>query len=371
MTNDKEQVSQLDPDMKVSEMNGNRIVWHNPINTPFEINGFAWFDQEKTFRRLPKSPEWKIPPAVDMLANHTSGGQIRFQTDSTVVAIKVKLRAKADMSHMPASGQCGFDCYLGPVGKKHFINVTKYDHTLQAYELPLLERKEKDVLEITLNFPLYQGVEEVFIGLNEHANIFAPPPYESKKKIILYGTSILQGGCASRPGMSYTNIISRNINMEFINLGFSGNGKGEASLANVIATIENPACLVLDYEPNCESTELYMATLPKFIRIYREKHPNVPIVVVSKFPYAREFANPDWEEERLKRLVFQKNLVHQLQAAGDQHITFFDGTNILGKYTNEGTVDGVHPTDLGFMCMAEKMEKVIRGIINLRHSTYN
>src|SRR5690606_22957788 len=101
---------------------------------------------------------------------------------------------------------------------------------------------------ITLNFPLYQGVQEIEIGLSPDAQLIAPTPYIDDRKVIVYGTSITQGGCAARPGMSYTNILSRMINYEFINLGFSGNGQGEPELSHIISQIERPALLVLDYE---------------------------------------------------------------------------------------------------------------------------
>lgn len=353
-------VSKLDKSMHHGKLDSNQLIWHDPKRHPFQVNGFAWFDTEKTYRRIPVQPAWDIPEAVDVLANHTSGGQIRFQTDSKLLAVKVRLTAKADMNHMPATGQCGFDCYIGKTGEKHYINTTKYDHNQLEYVLTLFEREENSLIPITLNFPLYQGVEEVLIGLSENAKITPPPPYEDNKKIILYGTSILQGGCASRPGMSYTNILSRRINLEFINLGFSGNGKGEPNLARLISTIEDPACLVLDYEPNCVSTALYKETLPAFIQIYREAHPDVPIIVVSKFPYAKEKVNPQLKVERLERLEFQKKLVLQLQSQGDTKITFVDGTDLLGPYTNEGTVDGTHPNDLGFLFMAQRLEKVLQ-----------
>jgi lysophospholipase L1-like esterase len=359
----KRTITKLNQNMRHGEMNGQPIHWYDPKESPFQINGFAWFEKEKSYRRLPKQPAWEIRQAVDELANHTSGGQIRFQTNAQVLAVQVRLSAKANMSHMPASAQCGFDCYLGVSGEKHFINITRYDHTQLEYEIAFYERQDTTLLPVTLNFPLYQGVEEVFVGVNEDALISPPPPFDSHKKIILYGTSILQGGCASRPGMSYSNIISRRINIEIINLGFSGNGQGEPNLAKLIRTIDDPACLVLDYEPNCVNTALYKETLPAFIHIYREVHPDVPIIVVSKFPYAAEAMNPQFEADRLERLVFQKNLIQQLQAEGDRNISFVDGTDLLGKYTNEGTVDGVHPNDLGFMSIAEKMLGVLRIVV--------
>ncbi|WP_230200215.1 SGNH/GDSL hydrolase family protein [Bacillus niameyensis] len=356
-------VEKLDKNMGIKEIQDNKMVWYDPKESPFQINGFAWLQEEKIYRRLPKQPKYEIPEQVDILANCTAGGQIRFQTNAVKLAIKVKLQGKANMNHMPATGQCGFDCYIGEPGKQQFCSVTKYDHTQDHFEVALFERNENDLINVTLHFPLYQGVEEVWIGMNHQASIQAPPEYDNDKKLIFYGTSILQGGCASRPGMAYTNILSRRINQEFINLGFSGNGKGEANLARLISEINDPACLVLDYEPNCVSTQLYKETLPKFIEIYREVHPEVPILVISKFPYSQEIVNHDLYRERMDRLEFQKQLIQKSQESGDEKIYFYEGTHLLGSHWDEKTVDGVHPTDLGFMSMADQLTSVIEKIL--------
>ncbi|GIN69972.1 hydrolase [Bacillus sp. J14TS2] len=358
------QVEKLDNHMKANSINGGSLQWHDPKQSPFKISGFAWLKEEQGFRRLPKQPRYEVTEAVDILANCTAGGQLRFRTNSQKLAVKVTLQGKANMFHMPATGQCGFDCYIGEPGEQRFAGVTKYDHTQEQYEVTLFERQEEDSVLITLNFPLYQGVKELSIGLQPGATIQSPPAYKSRKRLIFYGTSILQGGCASRPGMAYTNILSRKFNREFINLGFSGNGKGEANMAKLIREIEDPACLVLDYEPNCVSTALYKETLPRFIQLYREAHSEIPILVISKYPYAHEIVNSTLRKDRLERRSFQQQLVQDLQRAGDQHLYFYDGTDILGENAHEKTVDGSHATDLGFISMAEKLTPVFQEILS-------
>lgn len=365
MTKEKKSVDigKIDENMKIQTVNPNAITWHDPKQPPFQISGFAWFEQEREYIRLPKNPKWPVREPVAYLATNTAGGQIRFRTDATKLAVRVKLKGLANMNHMPATGQCGFDCYIGEPGNQKFVNATRYDHTKDEYDITLFERDNNDLVTITLNFPLYQGVEEVYVGLNQNALVEPPPKYDSDKKLIFYGTSILQGGCASRPGMAYTNIMSRHINLEFINLGFSGNGKGDESLARLISEIENPGLLVLDYEPNC-TTEMYKETLPRFIEIYRQTHPTVPILVISKFPYAGEVVNRGLYEERMERLVFQKQLIEELRANGEQNIHFYEGTHLLGEDGHEKTVDGVHPTDIGFMEIAQKLIPVVKELIS-------
>jgi lysophospholipase L1-like esterase len=174
--------------------------------------------------------------------------------------------------------------------------------------------------------------------------------------VIVYGTSITQGGCASRPGMAYTNILSRRLQREVINLGFSGNGRGEPELAHLLAEIPRPGLFLLDYEANTPSTEDFRRTLPAFIGILRAAHPTVPILLVSQIRFAPEAAFPARGATRLERRAFQQELVADLQRAGDNHITFLDGETLLPAATwDECTVDGVHPTDLGFLAMANAL----------------
>ena len=356
--------AKYDENMRANERLENGVRWYSPLEEPFRVAGLAWFAEERKYRRLPTLPKGSIPEAVDYLADHPAGGQVRFRTDSGSVSVKVKLKGKADMVHMPATGQCGVDCYMGDFGDVKYVNTTKYDLALTEYELALYQNWPVSMRTITLYLPLYQGVEELWIGLDEQASVLPPPDYVSNKKVVVYGTSITQGGCASRPGMAYTNILSRNIPLEFINLGFSGSGKGEPEVAEVVSQIQDPACLVLDYEANCVSTELFRKTLPEFIRIYRSAHPVTPILVVSRIPYAHDLHDPVYIEAREERKAFQQALVKELRAKGDRHIFFFDGSTLLGgKDFFECTVDGVHPTDLGFLRMARGLEPTLKTLL--------
>ncbi|MCC3377389.1 SGNH/GDSL hydrolase family protein [Cohnella sp. REN36] len=336
------------------------LAWHDPREAPFRLAGFPWLAEEGVYRRLPRRPDHPIPPAVDELANHTAGGQIVFRTDSSALTVQVRLSGPANMNHMPATGQCGFDCYLGPPGRQVYCNTAKYDHTQTSYSFAMFEGLAREMRDVTLIFPLYQGVEEVRIGLDRDAAVHAPPPYVFDRKIVIYGTSITQGGCATRPGMAYPNILSRRIDAEFVNLGFSGSGKGEAEVARLVAAVPDPGLLVLDYEANCVSPERFRETLPAFIRIYREDHPDVPILVVSQIRFARETYDRELRELRLLRKSIQIGTVNACRDRGDERISFFDGGELLGMDYHECTVDGIHPTDLGFARMAEGLAPAIR-----------
>lgn len=345
----------------VEQIDDGGVKWLSPLNPPFHIAGFPWFAEEKKYRRLPGKPGWPLPPAVDQLADCTAGGQLRLRTNSSRLFIKVRLAGTASMYHMPATGQCGFDCYAGEPGQRQqYLSTARFNGRNKEYTTQLYSWNSKRRFDVTLNFPLYQGVEELWVGVDEDASVEAPPLYASDKPVVIYGTSVTQGGCASRPGMAYSNILSRSIPLEFINLGFSGNGKGEPELAHMIAEIKSPALYVLDYEGNTGPAENIARSLPEFIRILRGRHPEVPILVVSRIRNSGDFFYENRRELSNRRRRIQREYVAMRQADGDRNIHFVDGSSLLGtEDAIECTVDGTHPTDLGFMRIARSLQPVI------------
>ncbi|HRU04401.1 MAG TPA: SGNH/GDSL hydrolase family protein [Candidatus Brocadiia bacterium] len=352
--------------MKVEQIAGAApgFVWVSPAEQPLRLSGFAWFAQDRVYRRMPVNPPAPLPASVDALANSTAGGQIQFQTDSPRLAVRVELLNPHTMDHMPATGQCGFDCYLGAPKAQRFCGVTRFPRGDVKYEHTFFAFPDSVMRNVTLNFPLYQGVKQVHVGFAPGSEVIAPPAYDDARPIVVYGTSITQGGCASRPGMAYTNILSRKLNRPFINLGFSGSGRGEREVAQCLGLIPDPALYVLDYEANAWGEPPIDKTLRPFIAVLREARPSTPILVVSKVRYAREAHYPDQLATRLQKMAFQKETVESLAAAGDGNIHFFDGSTLYGDDFDEVAVDGAHPTDLGFWLMAKGLAPVIRRILS-------
>ncbi|SFB29344.1 Lysophospholipase L1 [Cohnella sp. OV330] len=349
--------------MNGSTSDAEALRWHSPGRAPFQIAGFAWWQTERKYRRLPTVEPGAIREILDELADHTSGGQIRFATDATKLVIKAKLFAPNVAEHVAATAVNGFDCYLGEPGSQLYYGTTRFAHDSAEYEYVFYENLQPEMRYVTLDFPLFQGVRDVQIGMNADARVFEFPAYSTGSKVVLYGTSITQGGCASRPGMSFTNILSRRFDVEFINLGFSGNGKGDPEIARMIGDIEDPACIVVDYDANNVHADDLIRTMPEFLRILRSHHAEVPILVLSRIPYGYEHTNTASCEDRIVRRDFQKNLVASLQHEGDRFIDFHDGADLLGDSWNECTVDGVHPTDLGHMRIADGLTPLLREIL--------
>ncbi len=348
-------------------ISGSPVIWHEPCSHPFRLSGFPWYAGEPVYRRLPLNTSGELPDAVDELADCTAGGQVAFQSDSNRVVISVELAGRANMNHMPATGQCGFDLYIGPPFAQRFHSVAKYDHTQSSYEVLLFEHPERAMRNFTLNFPLYQGVRRLRVGLTPEAQLGPPFPWSADGRIVVYGTSITQGGCASRPGMAYTNILSRALNTEIINLGFSDNGRGEPEVIGMVADAPDPQLFVLDYEAN--AGEELANTLPVAVRTLRDRHSAVPVMLVSRIAYSKDVTHEASLRGRESSLEMQKRLVGELRSSGDSGVHLVDGSALLGTDFDECTVDGVHPNDLGFMRIARQLEPKIRAILHAAPSS--
>lgn len=365
MEQQRSKLEELDRNMRMNATDGDGVHWWSPREKPFRLLGFPWFGKDGVYRRMPLHPGEPLPQAVDWLANCTAGGQIRFDTDAQEIHIRVKLRSGSDMYHMAPTGQCGFDCYVGGPGAMLFAGTAALRPGEAEYTSRLAAFASRERRSITLYFPLYQGVEEVWVGTDNEALIWEPAPFRNVRPLLIYGTSITQGGCASRPGMAYTNILGRSLNMEVVNLGFSGNGRGEPEVARTIATIPDPACLVLDYEANCDGLERLRETLPAFIRLYRERHKEVPIVVVTRIRAPKAEWDPVYREAMLARRSYQLGLVEEQRAAGDQLLFAIDGYELLGEDYGDTTVDGTHPTDLGFYRIAKGLLPILQEVLSV------
>jgi lysophospholipase L1-like esterase len=355
-------LGKLDPNMAMVETDANGIQWYKPQSKPFRLLGFNWIDQDKVYRRLPVKPAWPIRKPVDNLAWNTAGGQIHFQTDSPRLLVRGKLRFASGMYHMPSTGQSGFDLYVGPPSQLTYSRSTRFQPQDVNFNSELFSNNSKKLRNFVVNFPLYNGVRDVEIGIVAGSKLMPPPDYPDARPVVVYGTSITQGGCAARPGLAYPNILSRRLNRPFINLGFSGNGKGEIELAKLINQVPDPALIVLDYEANVYDD--VKKTINPFIDELRRQNPKVPILVISKILYTNELLSP----ERLKslglRADYQRDVVEKRRTAGDTNIHFLDGRTLLGEHAHEATVDGSHPNAYGFMMMAERIKPVVARILS-------
>lgn len=360
---------EIDSNMKTMEgAELEELVWY-PIENPIRLTGFEYFKEDKRYRRLPLNTKElfeRVNPNLNELCENTAGGEIAFRTDSGRIAVHVELTYVHDMVNMTAAGQCGFDCYVARNGERYkFYGITKFDIRKKSYACEVVNNlNDGTVKDILLNFPHYCGVKRVMIGLEEGAQLLEPRPFARNGKLVFYGTSITQGGCATRPGMAYTNIISRRLNMEHLNYGFSANGLGEYEMAELLSEVENPALYMLDYEANAGTNGRLEKSLEKFVEIIREKKPATPLLVVSRLPYLADYYDEEAGRRREELRKFQKDFVDMRRKAGDSNIYFVSGKELWDEDFDEYTVDFIHPTDLGFYKMAEKLTEIIQEILN-------
>lgn len=339
-------------------------AWLPVSDSRFEINGLPWLAENgNQLIRLPLRLKDAVTKAVWGLAQSPSGGRIRFRTDSNVIAIRLEYPSTPNMRNMHAFGQTGVDLYLDGVYLSTATAPAKLEpgvpveHTY--FDLKDQPRKEREVI---LYLPLYMGVKVLGIGLDKDARIAKAKPFALAKPIVFYGTSITQGGCASRPGMSYQAILGRILNVDYVNLGFSGNGKGEPVMAGAVAEID-ASCFVLDFAQNNGSVESLQKVYDPFIASLREKHPEIPILCVTPISNAAEGAR-DIPPEMMRRYIRQ--VVSKRVGAGDGRLQLIEGTDLLGPDRLDGLVDGVHPNDLGFRWMGEGMAGRLAKVFGLK-----
>lgn len=343
-------------------MNQDILFYNIRENKHFKIYGLYWLKENDSFIRLPQDQLDKIKIINEGVYHHafdTAGGQVHFITDSSKLILKVKLLKQNNLTWMTDVGQGGFDCYLGSdYHDLQYISTTKFANNSTSYESIVFQNLSKEKRLVVLNLPLYNGVIEVSVGLEKDAKFYNLPKLNDEK-ILVYGTSIVQGGCVSRPGLAYSNILSRKLKREVYNFGFSGSAFGEEEIAKIISMIPNVKLFILDYEANAGPKQTYENSLEKFIQIIRNYHKEALILVCSQIEFALERFNSQEKEERIKRLLFQKELIKKLQE-NDSQILFLDCSTIFPTNYSEYTVDGIHPNDIGMEKLALSIYEKIK-----------
>ncbi|MBQ7394840.1 MAG: SGNH/GDSL hydrolase family protein [Lentisphaeria bacterium] len=355
-------ISSVDPNFKTAEVGGEPVEYVDALaGGPFRLTGFPWRKADGTIYRMPDSVNKdNVNEGVLFLSSHTSGGQISFRTDSRYIAIRADINvAPHDMGHMPRTGSSGFDFYEKTADGYRFRRVVApTPEHLKGEPLEMMvivKRKEKAMRSWRINLPLYGGVRKLELGLEPGAKVEAPEAYTLAKPILFYGSSITQGGCASRPGNNYSTMLCRKLDAPQINLGFSGCAKGEISVAEAIASLDL-AAFVMDYDHNAPNAEHLAKTHGPFFRKVREAHPDLPILLLTRGD------NPTKERTAVVRETYEKAV-----AAGDKNVYFIDGADYFAGLEDwaTATVDGCHPNDLGFYLMYQRVLPVLKQALGL------
>ena len=346
----------IDP-ADANRSDGDATLWYDVRLAGVE--GQGWAETAAPFDRLPAKAESLVRPDVWNLSRHSAGLCVRFITDATSLQARWTLTSdRLDMPHMASSGVSGLDLYVrDDAGAWRWLNNAR--PTAVENTATLFSGIPEGTREFRLYLPLYNGVSQVELGLPEGATLSRPDQYAAghEKPIVFYGTSITHGACASRPGMVHTAILGRRIERPVINLGFSGNGRMELPVAELMAEID-AAVYVIDCLPNIDAAQVAGRTEP-LVRLLREKRPETPIVLVEDRTYSDAFLIASKRERNDTSRAAFRAAYDRLIAEGVTGLEYLEGEHLLGD-DNEGTVDSSHPTDLGFMRQADAFEPVLR-----------
>ncbi len=328
-------------------------VFYDVREEPFRLYGFYGARTEDRFKRLPDDVAYATNNGVKSLYTNTAGGRVRFSTDSNYVIIRALMPTVTEFSHMTRLGVRGFDLYIDDPesGRSSFYGSYLPPKEISDGFEGIIKFKSKAMRYITINFPLYNDVTSLFLGLESEAKVSEGAKYANELPVVFYGSSITQGGCASRPGNCYQNIISRRLNMDYTNLGFSGSGKAEDAIVEYMSGLEM-SIFVSDYDHNAPNPEYLKATHYRMYERIRAKQPDLPYVMISR----PDFHKPHEEglaESRARRDTIRQSYERAI-ANGDKNVYFIDGESFFaGELCDSCTVDGCHPNDLGFSKMAE------------------
>ena len=343
-------IEKIDKNFIVTSPDETGAAFFDVSKPPFSVHGLM--KDDGGFFRIPHELAAGTNAGVAWLYLCAAGGRVRFRTDASRVTLRASMRNVSKMPHFAFSGSAGFDLYADDVYHGTFVPPLDVETGFTS-ELFIGEGEAR---EITIHFPLYSGVTKLELGFPPGCSIGEAAPYRFEKPVVFYGSSITQGGCVSRPGNSYDNILSRVLSVDHVNLGFSGSAKGEKCMAEYIASLEMSA-FVLDYDHNAPDPAHLEATHEPFFRAVREKNPDLPVFMLS-----RPQPNPN-DEDLLRREII-RNTFEAAKADGDGNVYFIDGTEMLKIFGGDsGTVDNCHPNDLGHFCMAKALEDGLRAAL--------
>ena len=321
------------------------------LTPPVAVYGVMYVDG--MFRRIPETLAKRTNEGVTELHADTAGGRARFVTNSPYVILHAEMPRVSKMPHFAVTGSAGFDLYADNEYCGTFVPPMDMADGYDA----VIDFPEEKRREITVHFPLYSRVSAVYFGVSATAELLPAAPYKDVPPAVFYGSSITQGGCASRPGLAYQNILSRLTGIDHVNLGFSGSAKGEACMAEYIAALPMSA-FILDYDHNAPTPEHLAATHEAFFKTVRKANPTLPVLLMSR-PKAVLTADEE------QRLAVVRNTYNNARAAGDENVYLLTGPELMAMCGNEGTVDNCHPNDLGFVSMARALAPILSSALSI------
>ena len=335
--------------------------------TVLPLYGKAVQETSGWYTRFPAAYEKESRKALWDLSLNSAGLYIRFRSDAPQINAKWVNR-NFQMPHMTEVGIGGLDLYTLTTDGWRFVGAGFTWTKGTRHERKIVSNMKPQMREYMLYLPLYDSIDSLYVGVPEGYTVALPAvdrPSDNKP-VVMYGTSILQGGCATRAGMAHTAIISRKLDREVINLGFSGNAHLDPEVARLMAAVKDPGVFVLDFVPNC-TPALIEEKGEAFFRILREAHPDVPVVFVENpfFPHA--IVDEKTDNDIKENNATLRSLYEKMKKEGQMQLYYVAKEGMTGD-DGDSFVDGVHLTDLGMLRYAEHILPTLRTALGTKRT---
>ncbi|WP_158963355.1 SGNH/GDSL hydrolase family protein [Myroides fluvii] len=321
----------------------------------------SYHEIDPPFYRVDTLKYKDLPSGVKHTGRHSAGLYVDFKTNSKSIKASWCVNPAPAFSYLSEVNRRGLDLYAKVEGVYQYVRSGFPDTVKDCTEAVIIDQLTGEEREYRLYFPVYSELATLQIGVEEEAT-FQETPTTYKKRVLVYGSSIAQGASASRPGMAYPAQLERKLGHEFLNYGFGGSAKMEASVAELLADIPAVDLLIMDCVPNSSVAEIKQRTAA-FVAIYRKKNPQVPIVmipsVIREVGYFNTVIGQRVTAQNQQFRIEYEALIKE----GVQNIYYLDVEHLLGT-DHEGTSDGVHPTDLGFARWIETVQPHLEQVFN-------
>lgn len=321
---------------------------------PFKMYGMANYEKNGVLERVPRSLREEIPN-IEFFGRRIPGARLAFRTDSPRFEITIHMESAG-----PDYGMAIFACqsasvYVGSHTKPRYLGLA----FIQSYERPIAKAtftKDPVMEDVLIFMPRNEVITDIMISVEDGAVLEPPTPYKYPKPVVYYGSSITEGGHSSNPGNVYNALLSRWLDVDYLNLGFSGSAQGETAMADFINTLDMCA-FVYDYDHNAPSVEHLAQTHEPFYRRIREVHPDLPILMLSR---------PDADyRDAVPRLEVIRRTYENALKAGDKNVWFIDGGTFYGTEDRDVcSGDTTHPNDLGMYRMAQTIRPVLQEMLD-------
>ncbi|MBQ8227654.1 MAG: hypothetical protein IJZ88_01435 [Clostridia bacterium] len=330
------------------------MIKYDIKDSPLSVHGAPFWEEEKTLRRLPEKLMEELPN-LSFFGRRCPGARVRFKTNSKNIRIRFELEKAEHDAGMSLFACLAANILVGDGKYGDFMGMICPPHYDETIADGVLE-KSGDMENVTIHLPRNEIIKSFEVYIDDDAEILPADPYKYEKPVVYYGSSITEGGCCCNIINAYTSILSRHLDFDYINLGFSGNAKGEQQMADFIKELDMNV-FVFDYDHNADSPEHLEATHEPFFKTIRKANPDLPVIMMTR-------PKNNYNDEEKQRREIVKRTYQNAVDSGDKNVYFIDGETFFGKADgNSCLIDGLHPNDLGFHRMAEKIEPLMKEIL--------